>query len=192
MTYPMTYHLMLNYLLIIHLCFLWPMMQMYLQGNDELWFLKKWAIGLFERKWVSIQMLKNNLKVTFSRKIKKTFIHRLFSTILLCLKLTIKTFRSYLRFYNLGVTLTFDEHVSNVFNKVNKTKGLLRKLQNLLPRTTLMTVYTAFVRPHLDYGNILYDHAFKNYFHVRLKSFQCNACLAITGAIRDISNEKLY
>ena len=147
MTYPMTYHLMLNYLLIIHLCFLWPMMQMYLQGNDKLWFLKKWAIGLFERKWVSIQMLKNNLKVTFSRKIKKTFIRRLFSTILLCLKLTIKTFRSYLRFYNLGVTLAFDKHFSNVFN---------------------------------------------NYFHVRLKSFQCNACLAITGAIRDISNEKLY
>ena len=192
MTYPMTYHLMLNYLLIIHLCFLWPMMQMYLQGNDKLWFLKKWAIGLFERKWVSIQMLKNNLKVTFSRKIKKTFIHRLFSTILLCLKLTIKTFRSYLRFYNLGVTLAFDKHFSNVFNKVNKTKGLLRKLQNLLPRTTLMAVYTAFVRPHLDFGNILYDHAFNNYFHVRLKSFQRNACLAITGAIRDISNEKLY
>ena len=33
--------------------------------------------------------------------------------------------------------LTFEEHASNAFNKVNEIIGLLRKLQNLLPRTTL-------------------------------------------------------
>ena len=32
----------------------------------------------------------------------------------------------------LDVKLTFDEHLNNILNKVNKTKGLLRKLQNLL------------------------------------------------------------
>ena len=40
--------------------------------------------------------------------------------------------------------------------KINQTIGLLRKLQNLLPRTALITIYKAFVRPHLDYGDILY------------------------------------
>ena len=34
----------------------------------------------------------------------------------------------------LDVKLTFDEHLSNVLNKDNKTIGLLRKLQNLLSR----------------------------------------------------------
>ena len=50
----------------------------------------------------------------------------------------------------------------------------------------------AFVRPHLDYGDILYDQAFNNSFHDRLESFQNNACLAITGAISGTSREKLY
>ena len=46
---------------------------------------------------------------------------------------------------NLGVTLniklTFDEHFNNVLNKGNKTIGLSRKLQNLLSRLTLITIY---------------------------------------------------
>ena len=36
--------------------------------------------------------------------------------------------------------------------------GLLRKLFNLSPRQALVTIYKAFVRPHLDYDDVLYDH----------------------------------
>ena len=57
----------------------------------------------------------------------------------------------------LDVKLTFEEHLKNVFNKTSKTIGLLRKLSNLLPRQALVTIYQAFVRPHLDYGDVLYD-----------------------------------
>ena len=57
----------------------------------------------------------------------------------------------------LDVKLTFDEHLNNVLNKVNKTIGLLHKLQHLLSRSTLITIHKAFVRPHLDYGDILFD-----------------------------------
>ena len=74
--------------------------------------------------------------------------------------------------------------------KVNKTIGLLRKLQNWLPRTTLITIYRAFVRTHLDYVDILYDQAFNSSFHDRLESVQYNACLAITAAVRGASKEK--
>ena len=65
----------------------------------------------------------------------------------------------------LDVKLTFEEHLKNVFNKTNKTIGLLRKLSNLLPRQALITIYKAFVRPHLDYGDVLYGQAFDNSFH---------------------------
>ena len=65
----------------------------------------------------------------------------------------------------LDVKLTFEEHLKNVFNKTNKTIGLLRKLSNLLPRQALITIYKAFVRPHLDYGDVLYGQAFNNSFH---------------------------
>ena len=49
----------------------------------------------------------------------------------------------------LNVKLTFNKHLSNVLNKVKETIGLLRKL-NLLSRSALITIYKAFVRPHLD------------------------------------------
>ena len=70
--------------------------------------------------------------------------------------------------------------------------GLLRKLSNLLPGPALVTIYKAFVRPHLDYGDVLYDQAFNNSFHAKVESIQYNDSLAITGAIRGTSREKIY
>ena len=79
-----------------------------------------------------------------------------------------------------------------VATKMNKAIGLLRKLQNLLPRTALITIYKAFVRPHLDYSDILYDQAFNLSFQHKLESIQYRACLAITGAMRGTFKEKIY
>ena len=84
----------------------------------------------------------------------------------------------------------FDEHLISVQSRTNKTIGLLRKLQNTLPRQALITIYKAFVRPHLDYGDILYDQAYNASFHQKLEKIQYNACIAITGAIRGTSKEK--
>ena len=50
-------------------------------------------------------------------------------------------------------------------SKVDKTIGLLRKLQVVFPRPSLVTIYKAFIRPHLDYGNIIYDQVDKESFH---------------------------
>ena len=88
--------------------------------------------------------------------------------------------------------LTFENHINMVTTKINKTIGLLRKLKNLLPRTALIKIYKAFVRPHLDYGDILYDQAFNLSFQQKLESIQYRACLAITGAIQGTSREKIY
>ena len=57
----------------------------------------------------------------------------------------------------LDTKLDFSLHLKNVQNKVNKTIGLLRKLQDTLPRTPLVTIFKSFIRPHLDYGDIIYD-----------------------------------
>ena len=90
----------------------------------------------------------------------------------------------------LDFKLTFEEHLNNVLTKVNKVIGLLRKLRNILSRATLIIIYKAFIRPHLDYGDVLYDQAFNNSFKEKLETFQYNACLALTGAIRGTSEEK--
>ena len=70
----------------------------------------------------------------------------------------------------LDTRLSFEKHLETVLCKINKTIGLIRKLQNLLPRTALITLYKAFVRPHLDYGDIIYDQAHNTSFHQKLES----------------------
>ena len=75
---------------------------------------------------------------------------------------------------------------------MNKTVGLLRKFQQVLPGPCLITIYEDFIGPHLNYGDVVFDQAFNNFFHQRLDSIQYNAALAITGAIRKTSKEKLY
>ena len=92
----------------------------------------------------------------------------------------------------LDTRLSFEKHLETVLCKINKTIGLTLKFENLLPRTALITLYKAFVCPHLDYGNIIYDQAQNASFHQKLESLQYNACLAINGAIRGSSSEKLY
>ena len=45
----------------------------------------------------------------------------------------------------LDFKLTFEEHLNNVLAKVNKAVDLSRKLCNILPRATLITIYKAFI-----------------------------------------------
>ena len=92
----------------------------------------------------------------------------------------------------LGFRLDFQEHWKSLVKKVNKTVALLRKFQNILPRSALLTIYKCFVRTHLDYGDIIYDEAFNNSFHQKIESLQYNAALAITSTIRGTSREKIY
>ena len=92
----------------------------------------------------------------------------------------------------LDESLSFEEYLKTISVKTNKTLYLLRKLQNLLPSAALITLYKLFIRPYLDYGDIIYEHAFNSSFHEKRESIQYNANLAITGAIRGTSREKLY
>ena len=48
--------------------------------------------------------------------------------------------------------------------------GLLRKLQASLPRQSLVTVYKAFIRPHLDYEDIIDDQTYNESFHQKMES----------------------
>ena len=73
--------------------------------------------------------------------------------------------------------------------------GLLQKLQSILPQTSLLTIYKLFIRPHLDYGDVVYDHLqlmlFLTFYN-KLKNVSFNAAVAITGVIKGTSSEKLY
>ena len=70
--------------------------------------------------------------------------------------------------------------------------GLLRKFQQILPKSFLLIICKTFIRSRLNYADIIYDQAYNSAFHDKLESIQYNACLAITGAIRGTSTEKIY
>ena len=61
-----------------------------------------------------------------------------------------------------------------------------------MPRTSLITIFKSFIQLLLDYGDIIYDRAYNTSFHQNIESIQYNAALAITGAVRGTSREKLY
>ena len=116
-------------------------------------------------------------KVIFSRKLKKTPHPPLMFNINQVNKASSQKHLGII----LDESLSFEEHLKTISVKINKTLYLLRKLQNVLPSAALITLYKSFIRPYLDYGDIIYEQA-----------FNCNASLAIAGAIRGTSREKLY
>ena len=77
-------------------------------------------------------------------------------------------------------------------SKANKGIGILRKLHNVLPRSSLITIYKSIIRPHLDYGAIIFDQPENESFCKKIESVKCNATPAITGAIQGTSREELY
>ena len=105
-------------------------------------------------------------EVIFSRKIQKSSQPSLiFNNYVVTQSLTQKHLGMFL-----DTKLDFQEHLKSIFSKVNKTIGLLRKLHHILPRSPLLTIYKSFIRLHLDYGDIIYDQAYKT----RLYSIQCS------------------
>ena len=53
--------------------------------------------------------------------------------------------------------LSFDEHIQCIFIKTCRIIGLIKKLQPIIWRTALLTIYESFLRLHLDYGDVIYD-----------------------------------
>ena len=107
-------------------------------------------------------------EVIFSRKLKKTPHPPLMFN---CNQVNKASSQKHLGII-LGESLSFEEHSKTISVKTNKTLCLLRKLQNLPPRAALITLYKSFLRPYLDYGDIIYEPVFNLSFHEKLESVQ--------------------
>ena len=88
--------------------------------------------------------------------------------------------------------LTLNSMLIMLFLKINKGISVIKKLRYSLPRKSLVTIYKAFLRPLIDYGDIIYDQPQNESFCEKLESVQYKAALAITGAIQGTSREKIY
>ena len=99
--------------------------------------------------------------------------------------------QKYLCLY-LDENLNFSHHIKEKISNICKGIGVIRKLHYVLPRHSLLAIYKSFIRPHLDYGGIIYDQQNNQAFSNKLEVVRYNAALGITGAIRDTSKTKLY
>ena len=88
--------------------------------------------------------------------------------------------------------LNFTEHINGKIKKVTKSINLLRKLNLILPRSSLLIIYKLFIRLHLDYRDIVYNQPSNSSLYEKIESMQYNVALAITGAIKGSSKEKWY
>ena len=65
--------------------------------------------------------------------------------------------------------LSFSAHIKTAITKARRSIGLLRYLSKYLPRQTLSELYKLYVRPHLDYGDVIY------HILAKVSEFSCKA-----------------
>ena len=102
----------------------------------------------------------------------------------------------------LDCKLFFTKHICEKVAKSRKGIGIIRHLSPHLPLATLDQLYKMFVRPHLDYCDIIYhipiitnpfdSSTTLSYSMQSIESTQYQAALAITGAWRGSNTSKLY
>ena len=107
---------------------------------------------------------------------------------------------------HLGLTLdsklTFLNHVNEKIKATTKAVGILRYLRKYLPLNTLDQIYKMIIRPHFDYGDVIYHiPPYINPYNRtitlkplmdRIEKVQYHAALAITGTWQGSSRNKLY
>ena len=59
----------------------------------------------------------------------------------------------------------------------------MKRLSLILSRESLLTVYKSFIRPNLDYADIIYNKPFHESFKRKIEMVQYKAALVITGLV---------
>ena len=68
----------------------------------------------------------------------------------------------------------------------------MKKLSQIISRKSFLTIYKSFVRPNLDYADIIYDKPLNESFKKKTEMIQYNPALIITGAIKGTCRDKIY
>ena len=95
---------------------------------------------------------------------------------------------------HLGLTLnqtcTWHDHISDISSKAWKRIHVFRSLMFKLDRKTLESIYFSFIRPTLEYADIVWDNC-NTIEKYKLEQIQFEAAMIVTGATRSCSRTKL-
>ena len=90
--------------------------------------------------------------------------------------------------------LSFISHINAAIAKLRKAVGILKFLSKYLPRETLYMRNKLYVRPYLDYGDVIYQirckeirpNSCRNFLMQKLESVQYSAAIAVTGKYNNL------
>ena len=96
---------------------------------------------------------------------------------------------------HLGLYFTKDcsrhQHINYIKEKAWLRINIMRKLKIKLDRKSLETIYLTFIRPLLEYGDVILDNC-TQYEKDELDKIQNEAARIVTGTIKLVSINSLY
>ena len=96
---------------------------------------------------------------------------------------------------DLGVTFdkqfTFDAHIQRVVNKANQMLGIIKRSFRYLDRDVFLRLYKSFVRPHLEYANIIWNPFLKRQF-IQIEKVQRRAMKSLNERRKMNYHERLH
>ena len=85
----------------------------------------------------------------------------------------------------------WNSHIDYIIDKATPRLNLMRKLKFKLSRELLQIIYFSFVKPIVEYADIVWDNI-PIYVRERLETINIEATRIVTGATKLCSKEKLY
>ena len=144
-------------------------------------------IGTWSNQWlVTFSEIKCKFMLVTNKKRSQTNIQITFNNILL---------DEVSEHTSLGLTISnqmsWASHISKLSTKANRKLGILKAIGNKIPRRTKEQIYTTFILPNLEYGDVIFSSA--DFIHLnKVNKIQRNAALVCTGAYKTTENTKYY
>ncbi len=95
---------------------------------------------------------------------------------------------------HLGLTLqsnmSWNNHILSVYEKASQRLNMIKQLKFKIDRSTLVCLYKSFIRPTIEYGDIIWDNCTAGDSEL-LESVQYQSAKVVTGAIRGTSSNSL-
>ena len=62
--------------------------------------------------------------------------------------------------------------------------GIIKRLSVNVPFDVFLRIYKSLIRPHLDYGDVIYGKPYHESFKIKIGNIQYKVCISITGALQ--------
>jgi hypothetical protein len=85
----------------------------------------------------------------------------------------------------------WNKHIDMITKKTFSRVNILRKFKFILDRKTLETIYITFIRPLLEYADVVWDTKTQILIN-KLENVQVEAARIVTGGTRLVSLSNLY